>query len=452
MAWMPVEWVLVVYYGPSAHRAVYGRLGGTQYTKDFIQLSRKDEFIDSVESVFPEFKNSETPIKIDYRWPGGASNGALVYRSADRPHLKWETINGAPLVWRMSLNPSELTAETIPGDPSHRDVDAAEKELEKLKKRGAGQPYLFAIKLRGQPRTLHLRAYFLNPEKKYEWASLGLVPEMLRDLATRTTKSRALAWTTLKSGGVLPSPIVSDVFDKVANGQSAEEAILELDDTQRRYILSYLQSPGYGVFFDPGKKQDAWLEASYVLADGPESVIADIVRAASEYITLSPNSPNGDAAAEDMDFSDEEIEALKEQFDEKNYKVLDAFATAKTRGSAQRVFAKEVKGNYGFKCAVTGVQTRAFLVASHIVPWGVDENIRLDPSNGICLSLLADRAFELGYLIINDCLTVEINFDKVGADDVLREYLEPYDGKRISIPTKGSPKVEYLQRRRKIVL
>ncbi|KGX48021.1 hypothetical protein Y043_6283 [Burkholderia pseudomallei MSHR2138] len=41
MAAQPVEWVLVVYYGPSAHRATYGRLSNTKYTKDYIQLSRK---------------------------------------------------------------------------------------------------------------------------------------------------------------------------------------------------------------------------------------------------------------------------------------------------------------------------------------------------------------------------------------------------------------------------
>ena len=41
MAAQPVEWVLVIYYGPSAHRATYGRLGGTKYTKDYIQLTNE---------------------------------------------------------------------------------------------------------------------------------------------------------------------------------------------------------------------------------------------------------------------------------------------------------------------------------------------------------------------------------------------------------------------------
>lgn len=449
MAWTPVEWVLAIYYGPTAHRAVYGRLGGTQYTKDFIQLYRTDEFISSIENAFPLFKDREKPIEIFYKWPGGTSTGALVPLSSDRPHLKWETIKGAPLAWKMSPNPNNSTAETIPGDPSHDDVKLAEEELEKLKERGAGQPYLFAIKLRDHPSALHLRVYLHNPEKKYNWASLELVPPELRDMARSATKQKALAWANLRSGGVLLRPIVIEILDKVTNGQSAEDAILALNDIERRYVLSYFQSPGYGIFFDPDKKQKAWLETKNLLLDWPESVVADINQAVNKYLDLSPS---GDAAAEDMDFSEEEVNALEAQLDEKNYKVPDAFATSKTRGSAQQVFSKAVKINYDFKCAVTGTQTRAFLVASHIVPWGLDENIRLDPSNGICLSLLVDRAFELGYLIINDCFTVELNSDKIGDDDVLRDYLEPYNGKKISLPKQDSPKIEYLQRRRKIVL
>lgn len=66
----------------------------------------------------------------------------------------------------MLPDPSESTDETIPGDPTHLEFNAAEKELKLLAHRGAGQPYLLAIKLRDEPRTLHLRAYLANPKKK----------------------------------------------------------------------------------------------------------------------------------------------------------------------------------------------------------------------------------------------------------------------------------------------
>ena len=75
----------------------------------------------------------------------------------------------------------------------------------------------------------------------------------------------------------------------------------------------------------------------------------------------------------------------------------------------------------------------------------------MDPSNGICLSLLVDRAFEKGYLLIEDDLTIRINWVKVGNDLVLRSQLEPYDGKKLTQPKAEVPQPEYLQRRRALV-
>jgi hypothetical protein len=100
------------------------------------------------------------------------------------------------------------------------------------------------------------------------------------------------------------------------------------------------------------------------------------------------------------------------------------------------------------RCAITGIETREFLVAAHIVPWSTDQSIRLDPSNGICLSLLVDRAFEKGYLLIEDDHTIRIDWDRVGDDHELRTWLKPYEGKTLNAPTDGPPKAEYLQRRR----
>ncbi|MET4330260.1 MULTISPECIES: hypothetical protein [unclassified Bradyrhizobium] len=75
----------------------------------------------------------------------------------------------------------------------------------------------------------------------------------------------------------------------------------------------------------------------------------------------------------------------------------------------------------------------------------------IDPSNGICLSLLVDRAFENGHLLIDDDLIVRIDGDRVGDDDVLRSNLEPYNGKKIQAPKIGKPKLDYLQRRRALI-
>jgi predicted restriction endonuclease len=167
--------------------------------------------------------------------------------------------------------------------------------------------------------------------------------------------------------------------------------------------------------------------------------------------TRYPAAAQGDAAAEAAEPDSSEVEAFQKQIEVRNYSVADASATMKTRGSAQRAFANAVKSNYGYRCAITGIESKDFLVASHIVPWSEDQSIRLDPSNGICLSLLMDRAFEKGHLLIEDDLSIRINLVKVGSDVVLRRLLEPYDGQKLMRPTAGLPQPEYLQRRRELV-
>lgn len=444
----PVEWVLVVYYGPEAHRATYGRqVRSNRYTKDYIQLSRKQDFLDAVKTLFVVNTDESASIPITYQWPTGNTSGAFVFNSSDRPHLKWETSLGAPQAWKMSLTASDTTSETIPGDPSHLDFDAAEKELALLATRGAGQPYLIAIKLRDQPRTLHLRVYLANPNEQYAWADIQLTPQNIQTLAEQTSQQSALAWSVFQSGGTAPGENIPGVLSQLLDSGGSAPVIDALDDGTGRELVSYLQHPGYGLFFDPTRNHDAWL-----LPAPPPKQIAESVTTLLEMLEARfPASMQGDAAAETFDVSAVEVEAFREQIEHKNFEVADSQATVKTRGSAQKAFAEAVKTNYGFRCAITGIATKDFLVASHIVPWSEDQSIRLDPSNGICLSLLVDRAFEKGHLLIEDDLTIHINWDKVGDDQVLRSQLEPYDGLKLNAPNNGKPKVEYLQRRRAMV-
>ena len=83
-----VEWVLVVYYGPTAHQAIYGRqVGKGGYSKDYIQLSRKKEFLNAVANIFTVNSSDVGAVPITYHWPNGSAPGEFVFKSADRPHL-----------------------------------------------------------------------------------------------------------------------------------------------------------------------------------------------------------------------------------------------------------------------------------------------------------------------------------------------------------------------------
>ncbi|MBO6563620.1 MAG: HNH endonuclease [Pseudomonadales bacterium] len=444
----PVEWVLVVFYGPEAHRAAYGRqVRSNRYTKDYIQLSRKPDFLDAVTKLFRITGQEETSVSLTYKWPDGSTPGAFVFNSADRPHLKWETALGAPQVWKMSLHPGEQAAETIPGDPSHLEFDDAERELDLLAERGGGQPYLMAIKLQDEPRTLHLRAYLDGAEEGYQWAALSNTPPEIQELAHRTSRGSALAWSVFQSGGIAPGATLPGAVDQLEKAENIETAVDALEEKAGRALAGYLRQPGYGLFFDPTENHDAWIKPLVL----PESVESSAEVLATRIFERFPELSPGDAAAEELEVSTDEVEAFERQMADQDFSVDDSLATVKTRGSAQRVFSEAVKTNYEFTCAITGIRNRQFLVASHIVPWSKDPDIRLDPANGICLSLLVDRAFENGYIIIEDDLTIRVDWQRVGDDESLREQLGPHDGQKLRSPVQCPPDVQFLKRRRDLV-
>lgn len=449
MAAQPVEWVLVIFYGLAAHKATYGRkIVGAGFTKDYIQLSQSPEFLDQIKQIFPGQPSEADTISLTYRWPSDQSPGSFVFQSADRPHLKWETSLGAPAAWKMTLMPSDQAAESIPGDPSHTEGTLAEEQLELIKPRGGGQPYLFAIKLKGEVQTLHVRTYLGDPEQQFSWASLDLLPEEIKVLAQKTSRTRALASSLFISGGQASSPAIEQAVASLAASRSVDSGVAEIETEVGRELATYLRSPGYGLFFDPEKNHDAWSSGQPL----PVNIGASLENLLEALDARFPPAVDEDAIAEAIEVDVAEVQAFDEKIEQGSYAVPDATATIKTRGSAQRSFAKAVKANYGDRCAVTGITSKDFLVASHIVPWSQDQSIRLDPSNGICLSLLADRAFEKGYLLIEDDLRIRIEWGKVGGDEALSEQLGPYDGKALTQPQKQSPQVTYLQRRRELVV
>lgn len=447
MATDAVEWVLVISYNISAHRATYGRFNGTKdktYTKDYIQLSRKPEFIKCLKKIFGV--SDKGSVSLTYLWPSGRASGDLVMQSADRPHLKWDTKSDAPAVWKMALKPSNTTAESIPGNPDHKDPVKADAEHDNLSRLGL-QPYLLAIKLKNEPHKLHLRVYFENAPAPYSWADSKYLPNVIRGLFRKTSSRSAIAWCELPGGGIMASPRVKKAIDSYRESKDITPIITNPAVGVGHELVRYLENPGHGLFFDPSKNHDAWQESEAISSD----LADDLSKLLASLKDRFPVLPVEDAVAERLESDPGEVEVFQNKIKDENYDVPDETTTVKTRGSAQKAFADAVKKYYGWKCAVTGISTRDFLVASHVVPWSVDQKIRLDPCNGICLSLIVDRAFEKGYLVILDDYTITINEDKIGKDDNLKRILAPYAGKKLDTPKGAQPKKEYLARRRELV-
>ena len=185
----------------------------------------------------------------------------------------------------------------------------------------------------------------------------------------------ALAWSLVQSGGIVLSAKIDDTLSLLVASENRTSVIDTLDIDTGHALISYLRHPGHGLFFDPTENHDAWLQPAPLSTQVAVS-IDDFLQALEARF---PAVPQGDAAAEMIEADPEEVQVFREQIKRKSYAVLDSTATIKTRGSAQRAFAEAVKSNYDSQCAITGIVTKGFLVASHIVPWSKDQSIRLDP-------------------------------------------------------------------------
>lgn len=79
----------------------------------------------------------------------------------------------------------------------------------------------------------------------------------------------------------------------------------------------------------------------------------------------------------------------------------EALSNVKVR-RGQQFFSRAVRSAYGEQCAVTGLAVRALTIASHIIPWSRDVERRTDPSNGLLLNALLDRAFDKGLITFDE--------------------------------------------------
>ncbi|MGG3563181.1 HNH endonuclease [Neobacillus rhizosphaerae] len=138
----------------------------------------------------------------------------------------------------------------------------------------------------------------------------------------------------------------------------------------------------------------------------------------------------------------EEVQTIQEQ--QRQHYFVDDHMGLQNRRVGQSVFSEQVKKNYGYACAITKIQTKTFLVGSHIIPWSERKDIRLDPQNGICLSVLLDKAFDKGYITITSDYMIKVS-SKIQEDPSLAAELTKYHMQKIKVPKLQPPKKEYLQ-------
>ena len=104
-----------------------------------------------------------------------------------------------------------------------------------------------------------------------------------------------------------------------------------------------------------------------------------------------------------------ELSLLKEEAEEyfvgsqeinKNKKPTESRSEIKVR-VYQNKLREIVLSNYNGTCAICEIDKNDLLICSHIKPWFVDKEERLNPKNAICFCVLHDKMFDRGYFSLN---------------------------------------------------
>ena len=115
----------------------------------------------------------------------------------------------------------------------------------------------------------------------------------------------------------------------------------------------------------------------------------------------------------------------------------------------QNFFRRAVLASYRGRCCMSGLSEARLLIASHIVPWSKDKTNRLNPSNGLCLSAIHDRAFDKGLITLSDDWRVVLSKELRKSDEPLvKSVLKPLEDRAIEIPERFIPELAFLRRHR----
>lgn len=107
----------------------------------------------------------------------------------------------------------------------------------------------------------------------------------------------------------------------------------------------------------------------------------------------------------------------------------------------QSRFRKWILTIYRQKCCVTGLAVPELLQASHISGWNEDIANRMNPSNGLCLSVTYHVAFDKHLIAFDDDyrMVLSKSLREFCTNEIHKRYFLAYEGKRISSPDRFLP-------------
>jgi len=173
-----------------------------------------------------------------------------------------------------------------------------------------------------------------------------------------------------------------------------------------------------------GSKLDAEIWAQF-FAD-PDAVIFESEQAVAFYEKRAVESPV------EVD-GDMQIPPGRERTQQTRVRVGQAF------------FRRAVLAAYQEQCCITGLAVPDLLNASHIIPWRENRE-RVNPSNGLCLNALHDRAFDRGLITVRATGIVEVSAELMTCAPTgeAHRFLTDSHGAKIQMPDKFKPTAEFL--------
>ncbi len=139
------------------------------------------------------------------------------------------------------------------------------------------------------------------------------------------------------------------------------------------------------------------------------------------------------------DSKGKEVKFLLNDFKGKTRKVLVY------QRSNQSFFRRAVLASYGGACCISGLTETNLLVASHIVPWSKDEENRLNPSNGLLLSAIHDKAFDQGLMTLSSGFEIILSKKlRDTTNELLKRVFLDFEGKVIRKPERFIPRTDFL--------
>lgn len=144
-----------------------------------------------------------------------------------------------------------------------------------------------------------------------------------------------------------------------------------------------------------------------------------------------------------------EVLNREKRIDEGNYYIPNSEGIASRRAGQEKIRVNALL-LYNGRCAICGMDHPKLLVASHIVPWSVDEKVRGDPRNVILLCSLHDRLFDAGFISLSVDYRVIVSKALDGYETAKTAAMS-VSGFKLNVPTDYPPKSEYLQHHREHV-